>query len=723
MNDSMNDWKLDPRLESLVAAHLDGRLSDEDWEALRGRLHEDCAVRDYFRTMTDLHASLLGDSLSAGEALAKRDGAARESEAPLAFPVARKAVRIALAAAACLVLGMSAWWWQTAANPVTLARAAGAVFDDRAPEMGRRLGDQSVRLASGLVELDFPRCKASVLIEAPAVFRVVDRETLWLESGRLTADVQHGDEQGLRVLTPDSDVLDLGTRFAVDVVEGRGSEVHVYERETTAATRSRAPSLHQCQRGDPRGAPTFPRAGSVVVPGCHEQESRGVERGGNLRDLTQIRTDPHQSLARSRGWLEASGNLVEKMAKRKKKKPQSSPDGGTDPNPPGPQDRAAFMAAVQKELDLSGGETLEEAQAKLNQLLAGKSMDEVIEASGVSSDPAFAAIDVLRGIDWEEDSPVEIRKAAKKALEIDPGCCDAYVVLSELEESPADRQKLLEQAVEAGRCRHAEMIESLPEDGPGLWGFHDARPFLQAMYELGNFHRRQFRMEECRAVFEEMLRLNPGDNQGVRYDLVNVYAMDGDWKAVDRLLARYPDEPSCSFSFTLALSTFRKAAALPGFRPDPEKYANPFAKIRSPLLREANGQLKKALEKWPWTGVFLLDCRCLGVMELSRYRHAHPQESLVYAQSAYPAWAVHPDTFLWLATEVRRWVGAPAVKEAVRKRLDDFIEMLDVIESVEPRELGLVNGKDGEVVEILFDFCELASEIADDLIAAAEEDR
>ena len=73
----MNHPKPDSQLEALVAAYLDGRLSDEDWESLRVRLHEDRDARDYFRTMSDLHASLLGDSLSAGETLAHRDAVAR----------------------------------------------------------------------------------------------------------------------------------------------------------------------------------------------------------------------------------------------------------------------------------------------------------------------------------------------------------------------------------------------------------------------------------------------------------------------------------------------------------------------------------------------------------------------------------------------------------------------------------------------------------------------
>lgn len=300
MSDPMNDPKFDRELETLVTAYLDGRLSDGDWEALRVRLHGDRAARDYFRAMTDLHASLLGDSLSAGEALANRDSLAREPEKMTALPVSRRAAWIGLAAAASLVLGMGALWWQSAAAPVTLARTAGAVFASDAPEVGSRVAGRSIRLESGLVELEFPRCKASVLIEAPASFRVIDPQTLWLESGRLTADVRNGEEQGLRVLTPDSDVLDLGTRFAVDVVEGRGSEVHVFAGEVMAATRNEGAS------GDAR---------SLVEGEALRLGKSGVVTERELRRATFIHTGELERLekgwtpGRRENWISAANRI------------------------------------------------------------------------------------------------------------------------------------------------------------------------------------------------------------------------------------------------------------------------------------------------------------------------------------------------------------------------------------------------------------------------------
>ncbi len=281
--------KPDSQLKTLIAAYLDGRLKDDEWAILRQRLHKERSARDYFRSMTELHATLLGDSLGAGASLARQDLAELErNEKPVvAFPVARRKAIAGLAAAACLVLGLSAWWWQSPANEVILTQVVGAVFQSGTPELGDPLRDRSIQLESGLVELSFPRCEASVLIEAPASFRVVDEQTLWLESGRLTADVQNGDEQGLRVLTSDSDVLDRGTRFAVDVVEGRGSEVHVFEGEVAAATRS----------GESSGP-----ARSLVEGEALRLGTSGAVTERELRRATFIHTDELRRL--ENGWTE-----------------------------------------------------------------------------------------------------------------------------------------------------------------------------------------------------------------------------------------------------------------------------------------------------------------------------------------------------------------------------------------------------------------------------------
>ena len=58
--------------------------------------------------------------------------------------------------------------------------------------------------------------------------------------------------------------------------------------------------------------------------------------------------------------------------------------------------------------------------------------------------------------------------------------------------------------------------------------------------------------------FQEMLRLNPDDNQGVRYSLVNVLiTLDRDAEAWE-LLARYPEDRLALLEYPRALLRFRE---------------------------------------------------------------------------------------------------------------------------------------------------------------------
>ncbi len=104
-----------------------------------------------------------------------------------------------------------------AVQPVNLGKTTDARWDEGfAPEEkeaiqhGRRL-----RLVAGLAELKFP-ANATVLVEGPADFKVVDGDTCWLQFGRLTAHVPEA-ARGFEVLTPTARAVDQGTEFGVSV--------------------------------------------------------------------------------------------------------------------------------------------------------------------------------------------------------------------------------------------------------------------------------------------------------------------------------------------------------------------------------------------------------------------------------------------------------------------------------------------------------------------------
>lgn len=82
-------------------------------------------------------------------------------------------------------------------------------------------------LTSGSVQMLFPN-GAEVIVQGPAVFQVADENRLNVSVGRCSVHCPRGAE-GFVVETPNTQVVDRGTRFFVNVVESSATEVHVVE--------------------------------------------------------------------------------------------------------------------------------------------------------------------------------------------------------------------------------------------------------------------------------------------------------------------------------------------------------------------------------------------------------------------------------------------------------------------------------------------------------------
>jgi hypothetical protein len=134
-----------------------------------------------------------------------------------------------LAAAACLALMLSAWWWQGS------QRVLATVVNDAGVEElsnGTKLRGETHSLKGGSVELVTAR-GARIVIEAPAEFRFESAQRLLMKSGRLSAEVPPA-AKGFTVVTPSGDAVDLGTRFGVDVQSSGAAEIHVFQGEVIA---------------------------------------------------------------------------------------------------------------------------------------------------------------------------------------------------------------------------------------------------------------------------------------------------------------------------------------------------------------------------------------------------------------------------------------------------------------------------------------------------------
>ncbi len=97
-----------------------------------------------------------------------------------------------------------------------------------------------LHLLSGLMEITFDS-GAQATLEGPCVFDLERPNRGYLQSGKLTAYVPR-QAVGFVVNTPQINIVDLGTRFAVEVGSGGESEIHVIEGEVEATRTSGMPS-------------------------------------------------------------------------------------------------------------------------------------------------------------------------------------------------------------------------------------------------------------------------------------------------------------------------------------------------------------------------------------------------------------------------------------------------------------------------------------------------
>lgn len=94
---------------------------------------------------------------------------------------------------------------------------------------------KTLRLESGVVELNFASA-ARVAIQGPVEFKILNRNSMLLEQGALSAEVPR-QARGFTVKTANATTTDLGTRFGINAKSDGSSETDVFEGKVRVANR------------------------------------------------------------------------------------------------------------------------------------------------------------------------------------------------------------------------------------------------------------------------------------------------------------------------------------------------------------------------------------------------------------------------------------------------------------------------------------------------------
>lgn len=242
MNQPSDSWET--RLDELVTAMRDDSLSDEQSVDLQNLLQTQPGARRRFAESMQLSAMLEStESMSVVDrsAIQRSDCGEINDNAPFTVSSTRRfrAITSVLLATSAVILALILWPKPQGAQNESLVE----LFDEGVAvvtqsydtqwagetrlQVGSSVSPGKVELQSGLIQLEFYR-GAVVVVEGPAVLEFVNADRLICHRGRLRAHVPPQAE-GFAVVSPNVELVDLGTEFGMDVSGDGSASVHVFD--------------------------------------------------------------------------------------------------------------------------------------------------------------------------------------------------------------------------------------------------------------------------------------------------------------------------------------------------------------------------------------------------------------------------------------------------------------------------------------------------------------
>jgi tetratricopeptide (TPR) repeat protein len=239
-------------------------------------------------------------------------------------------------------------------------------------------------------------------------------------------------------------------------------------------------------------------------------------------------------------------------------------------------------------------------------------------------DPLETAQEIIYDA-WDASDSRKRVALAKRALSLSPLCADAYVLLAqETARNPDEAVNYYRQGVAAGEKALGKAC--FRDDVGHFWGLLETRPYMRARQGLAQTLWDMGQRDEAVAHYQNMLRLNPNDNQGIRYLLLDCLLFLGRHDEAAKLISSYDRDGSAAWSWSRALLAFRRLGDC--------------AEARDALLqaRSANKHVASLL---------------LGDKKMPRRLPDYiswggKDEAVAYVHGAASAWGAAPGALAWL---------------------------------------------------------------------------
>jgi tetratricopeptide (TPR) repeat protein len=229
---------------------------------------------------------------------------------------------------------------------------------------------------------------------------------------------------------------------------------------------------------------------------------------------------------------------------------------------------------------------------------------------------------------WETANPAKRLSLAHQALKVSPNCADAYVLLAEEEaDTLARAETLYRQGVAAGeRALGAAYFDKYAGE---FWGLLETRPYMRARAGLANTLWSLKRVDEATEHYFALLELNPGDNQGLRYLLLDLLLDAGRDDEARKLIKRYDEEAGAEWNYTRDLLEFRQGGA----------------------AGEATRRLKKALKQNKFVSKYLTGEKRIPPNLPGYYGYGDDAEAVHYAHRYLRHWRGTAGAVDWLKSK------------------------------------------------------------------------
>lgn len=211
-----------------------------------------------------------------------------------------------------------------------------------------------------------------------------------------------------------------------------------------------------------------------------------------------------------------------------------------------------------------------------------------------------------------------------KALLIGHTCIEAYEYLASIEEHAIIAIIFYEKAIALGKQRFGG--EFLKENKGHFWLIHETRAYMRCLqqyadclYDIGEKHK-------CIAILEELIKLNPNDNQGVRDQLL-LYLIEAEKnKKFVKYANIFKDDSMTFISLNLALFAFKTEGE----------------------TKKSNECLLQALKRNKFVAQEILKNKTVSSLP-DTYGIGDKKEAIYYAYFAQHIWAQTNGALSWLS--------------------------------------------------------------------------